>query len=126
MSTINSNESVSEKHTRLARQLLDDAEREIATGDLVQGAEKLWGATSQALKAYCASHGLSHSKYAHRRRAVFDLANRMDNPSIRLAFGVAESCHANFYNDWMEQEHLDSYLPDIKELVRIILGAKAE
>ena len=34
-------ESTSEKHTRLANQLLDDAEREIARGDLVQGAEKL-------------------------------------------------------------------------------------
>ncbi len=119
-------ESTSEKHTRLANQLLDDAEREIAAGDLVQGAEKLWGATSQALKAYCASHGLPHSKYAHRRRAVLDLAIEQDNPSIRAIFGIAQSCHANFHYDWMEQEHLDTYLPDIKELVRIILDARAE
>ena len=119
-------ESTSEKHTRLANQLLDDAEREIAAGDLVQGAEKLWGATSQALKAYCASRGLPHSKYAHRRRAVLDLATQQNNPFIRSTFGVAESCHANFYNDWMEQEHLDTYLPDVKELVRIILDARAE
>ena len=120
------NESTTEKHTRLAHQLMDDAKREIATGDLVQGSEKLWGATSQALKAYCASRGLPHSKYAHRRHALFEMADRLNNPFIRTAFGVAESCHANFYNDWMEQEHLDSYAPDIEELVTIILGAREE
>ena len=40
-----------EKHTRLALKLLDDAGREISSGDLVQGSEKLWGATSQAIRA---------------------------------------------------------------------------
>ena len=125
MSTIDQNESEPEKHTRLALQLLDDAEREIALGDLVQGGEKLWGATSQALKAYCANRGLPHSKYTHRRRAVLDLATSLNNPSIRQSFGIAQSCHANFYNDWMEQEDLVVYLPDIKELVRIILDARA-
>ena len=118
-------ESITDKHTRLARQLLADARREIADGDLVQGSEKLWGATSQALKAYCSSHQLPHGKYAQRRHAVFQLADDLNNPFVRATFGVAESCHANFYNDWMEQEHLDGYLPDIEALVNIILDAKS-
>ena len=113
--------STRDKHARLARQLLEDARREIAAGDTVQGSEKLWGATSQALKAYCESHGLPHGKYAHRRHAVFELAERLNNPFVRSTFGVAESCHSNFYNDWMEQEHLDGYLPDIETLVNTIL-----
>ena len=33
----------------------DDAGREIVAGDTVQGVERLWGATSQAPKPYCAS-----------------------------------------------------------------------
>ncbi len=118
--------SMPEKHARLALQLLQDAEREIALGDLVQGGEKLWGATSQALKAYCASHGLPHNKYAHRRRAVLDLSTSLNNPSIRQSFGITQSCHANFYNDWMEQEDLVIYLLDIKELVQTVLDAKAD
>ena len=114
-----------DKHTRLAVQLLDDARREIAVGDLVQGSEKLWAATSRALKAYCASHVMPHGKYAQRRLAVFQLADRLDNPFVRATFRVAQSCHSNFYNDWMEQEDLDGYLPDIETLVNIILAAKA-
>lgn len=119
-------ETQTEKHTRLARKLLDDAKQEIAAGDLVQGSEKLWGATSQALKAYCASHGMPHGKYASRRHAVFQLADQLGDPSIRLGFGIAQSCHSNFYNDWMEQEDLDGYLPDIETLVNTVLDARAE
>ena len=118
-------ESLTEKHTRLAHKLLEDAEREIAAGDTVQGSEKLWGATSQAMKAYCASHGLPHGKYGHRRRALMDLAEQQDNPAIRTFFNVARSCHSNFYNDWMEQEDLESCLPDIQQLVETVLAAKA-
>ena len=118
-------DSPTEKHTRLALKMLDDAQQEIAAGDLTQGGEKLWGATSQALKAYCESHGLPHGKYHHRRQALLDLAERLDNSSIRLAFAAAQSCHANFYNDHLYQEDLNTYLPDIRELVRIVLEAKA-
>ena len=35
------NESLTEKHTRLAHQMLDNAEREIAAGDLTQGGKTL-------------------------------------------------------------------------------------
>ena len=43
--------AMADKHARLAEQLLADARREIAAGDLAQGSEKLWDATNQALKA---------------------------------------------------------------------------
>ena len=119
------NETPAEKHTRLARKLLADASREIAAGELVQGSEKLWGATTQALRAYCASRGMHHGKYAQRRHAALQLASERNDDSIRLVYHLAQSCHANFYNDWMEQEDLDGYLPDIQRLVEKILSAKA-
>ena len=52
-------------------------------------------------------------------------ADQLKNPFIRAAFGVAQSCHSNFYNDWMEQEDLDGYLPDIETLVNITLSSKS-
>ena len=119
-------ESTIEKHTILAHKLLEDAAAEIASGDLMQGGEKLWGATSQALRAYCESHGLPHGRYQHRRRAVLDLADARGEPFIRATFGIAQACHGNFYNDSIEQEDMETYLPDIRELVRAILDARAE
>ena len=122
---MNARETSTEKHTRLAEELMRDATREIAEGELVQGSEKLWGAASQALKAYCASHGKPHGKYAQRRHAALELADERGDASIRLAFGIAESCHANFYNDWMEQEDLDTHVADIRDFVEKILNARA-
>ena len=122
---MNPEESQTEKHTRLAEKLMRDASREIAEGELVQGSEKLWGAASQALKAYCASHGKPHGKYAQRRHAALELTDEREDDSIRLAFKLAESCHANFYNDWMEQEDLDSHVADIRTFVDKILNARA-
>ncbi len=55
-------ETHQEKHARLARQLLDQADHELMAGDLLQSSEKLWGATSHALKAFCESRGWRHGK----------------------------------------------------------------
>ena len=68
---------------------------------------------------------LPHSRYAHRRRALLDLAERTDDRFLRTAFGTAESCHANFCNDWMDRENLEPYLPDIQHLVQLLLEAQA-
>ena len=121
---MNARETPTEKHTRLAEKLMHDASREIAEGELVQGSEKLWGAASQALQAYCSNHGMRHGKYAQRRHAALALADERGDDSIRLAFDLAESCHANFYHDWMEQEDLDSHVADLRTFVEKILNAR--
>ena len=52
------------------------------------------------------------------------LAERTDDRFLRTAFATAQSCHSNFYNDWMEQEHLETYLPGIQRLVHLLLEAQ--
>ena len=58
----------------------------------------------------------------HRRRALLDLAERTSDGFLEMAFGTAQSCHANFYNDWMGQE---AHLPGIQRLVQLLLDAQA-
>ena len=111
-----------EKHARLARQLLDQADHEMMAGDLLQSSEKLWGATSHALKAFCESRGWRLGKYAQREHAAKRLATERDDDTIRLSFRIAEACHANFYNDWLEFDVLDEHRRDIRRLVEKILN----
>ena len=115
-------ETLQQKHTRLAWHLLEQADHEMLAGDLIQSSEKLWGATSHALKAYCESRGWRHGKYAQRAYAVKKLAAEKGDESIVSAFKVAESCHANFYNDWLEFATLDEHRVDIRRLVEKILA----
>ena len=113
-----------QKHARLALQLLAQADHEMLAGDLLQSSEKLWGATSHALKAFCESRGWRHSKYAQRDYAVKQLAaEKPDDESIIPAFKVAESCHANFYNDWMEIKDVDENRVIVRRLVEKIIAA---
>ena len=114
-------------NARIARKFLDDADREFAAGDLLQASEKLWGAVSHALKAYCRQRGWRHAKYAHRRDARYrdaaqSLSAELDDPTIFAYFKIAQSCHANFYNDWMYEEDVDSSRAYIRELVEKILN----
>ena len=115
------NETHQQKHTRLARQLLDQADHEMMAGDLLQSSEKLWGATSHALKAFCESRGWRHSKYAQREYAVKRFAAESSEPAILDAFRVAEACHANFYNDWLTAIELEENRLAIHTLITTIL-----
>ena len=109
-------------NARIARQFLDDADREFAAGDLLQASEKLWGAASHALKAVCRQRGWRHAKYAHRRDAAQRLAAELNDPTVFACFKIAQSCHANFYNDWMYAEDVDTSRAYIRELVDKILN----
>lgn len=111
-----------QKHTRLAWQLLDQADHEMLAGDLLQSSEKLWGATSHALKAFCESRGWRHSKYAQREYAVKRLAIEKSDETIRMAFRIAESCHANSSYDWMEIDDVDENRIIVRRLVEKILA----
>ena len=114
-------ETHQQKHTRLAWQLLNQADHELMAGDLLQSSEKLWGATSHALKALCESRGWRHSKYAQREYAVKRLTAELNRPAILDAFRVAEACHANFYNDWLTAEELEENRQSIHRLIATIL-----
>ena len=53
------------------------------------------------------------------------LAERTGDRFLRTAFATAQSCHLNFYNDWMDQEDLETYLPNIQHLMHLLLDAQA-
>ena len=106
----------------IARKFLDDADREFDAGDLLQSSEKLWGAVSHALEAYCRQRGWRHAKYAHRRDGAQRLTAELCDPTIFRDFQIAQSCHANFYNDWMYAEDVDSARVHIRETVEKILN----
>ena len=99
------------------------AEAELAAGDTLQAAEKMWGAVSHALKSYCAREGLRHAKYSHRRFAVRRLSEERNDLSIWEGFITAEACHASFYNDSLEDETLEACVPIIQRLVGKILSS---
>ena len=111
------------KHTRIALEFLEAADRFFEQGDIIQTSEKLWGATNHAAKVLCIRRRWRHGKYAHIREAVRLLAEETGDESIMDGYLIAHAHHLNFYTDAMEAEEADPARPRIRRLVEKLLAA---
>ena len=98
-----------ERYMLLNGKYLEDAEHLLEAGDSPQASEKLWGAVAEMVKAVAARHGWRH--FSHRE--LWDVVQRLSRESgddeIVDLFGLAESLHANFYENWMAPETVRVY-----------------
>ena len=100
-----------EDHARQAACVLSNQNRKFAKGDVLQASEKLWGATSHAIKAVADQRGWDHGKNSHRRLVVRRLAEEYEEFWLRAGYAAAEQFHANFYNNFMEDDAIEDYRP---------------
>ena len=107
-----------EGHAQMSRRFLEHARVQLAEGDRLQAAEKVWGAAAHALKAVGEQRGWVHDRHPN----IFDIGEH-----IGLEFGVfdqftrylaqAEYMHRNFYlNGWSENA-VQAALNDVETLV---------
>ena len=91
-----------DEHTRTARRFLVAADSELASGDVLQGCEKLWGAASHAIIAMAQRRRWRYGSHTAIRAAVRALANEVGDDALIAGFKAAERFHANFYHGFME------------------------
>ena len=116
-----------QEHIDLARKFLRDSEEEFNSGDELQGSEKLWGATCQAVTAVAKRRGWRFGKSNHRSHVVDRLVEESDDTSLGTEFSVAEKFHANFYHDFMEDYEMVRDRPTASRFVnRMIEIAETE
>ena len=121
----NEHQMTAEDHARQARVFLEQSDQEFAKGDVLQASEKLWGATSHAIKAAAEQRGWDHGKSSHRRLVVRRLAEENEELWLRAGYAAAEQFHANFYNNFMEDDAIEDYRPIVHELVdRLLNGSR--
>ncbi len=116
-----------QEHIELARKFLRDSEQEFDSGDELQGSEKLWGATCQAVTAVAKRRGWRFGKSNHRSHVVERLVEESNETMLEAEFAVAQKFHANFYHDFMEEYEIASGRPIVSRFVhRIIEIAETE
>ena len=111
-----------EQHAQAARDFLEAADREFASGDHLQASEKLWGAASHAVMAVAQQRGLPFGSHRALKEAVQRLAEDTGDRGLFAEFIAAEKFHANFYHDFMEDYQLDADRPVIREFVNRMLA----
>ena len=116
-----------QEHIELARKFLQDSQEEFDSGDELQGSEKLWGATCQAVTAVAKRRGWRFGKSNHRANVVDRLVEEYNDTSLDAEFSVAEKFHANFYHDFMEDYEIVRGRQTVSRFVhRIIEIAETE
>ena len=91
-----------------ALDLLDQAEREFAAGDICQASAKLWGAATHAVAAVAAERGWRCDSDRDLKDAVVRLSNEQDDDMrLQSEYGAAEKFHINMYYDLMEDFEIE-------------------
>jgi HEPN domain-containing protein len=91
------------------------AEVELREGNLRQASEKSWGAASQMVKAYAQQRGLRHNGHAWLFQAVDEIANELKDEKLKNPFGLAGMLHTNFYEGWLTEGQVKSYVSRVRE-----------
>ncbi len=105
-------------HTETAQAFLAKARSSLADGDLLQAAEKGWGAAAHSVKAAAEERGWRHSSHRDLFDAVRRLANEADDATLRTQFLVANGLHNNFYDGELPPQLIADGLDEVNEFVR--------
>ena len=115
------------EHVQKAKEFLEVSDSEFVSGDNMQGAEKLWGAAAQAVMAIAQQRGWDYGRHYALKTAVQQLAAECDgdNPLLGEAlvggFNTAETFHANFYHNFMEDFQIEAGRPVVRRFVNRVL-----
>ena len=113
---------VVEDHKNVAIEFLAASDHEFERGDVLQGAEKLWGAAARAVMAVAQERGWSHESHRSLKNAAIKLFQQTGDPLIEAHFGIAEKFHRHFYHDSMEDWERDADRPLVHDFVERVLG----
>ena len=112
------------EHRQVARDFLVASDIEFEAGEILQGAEKLWGAAAHAIMAAAQERDWDHRSHRSLKNAATNLAREVEDPLIEYGFAVAEGFHRHFYHDTMEDWERDANRPLVHDLVRKVLNSE--
>lgn len=85
-----------------ALKFLEQSDAEFAAGDDRQGAEKLYGAATQAVIAAAKQRGWGYRSHRANKNATTRFATEYDDPFLTAGFAAAEKFHIHFHHGDME------------------------
>ena len=97
--------------------MIRHAEEELANGEPLQASEKAWGAAVHQLKAIARQRRWRHGGHYQLGQIIERLADETGDREIRRLFSIAESLHANFYNNWKPESAVREDIQDVKLLL---------
>ena len=114
--------TTADRHLEISAQFLDHAEDELRKGDLLQASEKAWGAVAHFVHSVARQRGWEVGSHARLRKNVNRLIR--EDPAHaehrRRLFRSLEAIHANFYQEFLDEDDVREGVDDAKELIRAL------
>ena len=108
------------EYIEAAKELLVQAREELERGDVRQAAEKMWGATALAIKAF-AEWREGKRLSGHRELWEYkDVVAGELGEWVRDSWNAGNSMHTCFYEGWCTRADVEKNLVKIEKLVREI------
>ena len=106
-----------EDHAQISRRFLEHARAQLAEGDRLQAAEKIWGAAAHALKSVGVQRGWVHDRHPN----LFDIGEHLGREfgredEFNRYLAQAEYMHRNFYMNGWSAGAIRSALGDVERL----------
>ena len=117
----NGRDETVEKHLRISRSFIRQAQAELDKGERLQASEKAWGAAAHAVKAVAEHREWQHRNHRHLFQTVSKLSHEQDDPELRNLFDLASALHQNFYEDWRTEDFVQDGIDHVSRLLEKLL-----
>ena len=107
-------------HIREARYFLAMADHPVVVANAQHRSEILWGAATQMVKAVAKDNNLPNDSHREMFRAVRNIGNSINYPTLVREFGQADKLHKNFYNGEMSPAEFSHARRRVHEFVSIL------
>ena len=107
-----------QEYIRTSKELLRQARVELERGNVRQAAEKVWGATALAVKAY-AYWRESRRLASHRELWEYTVVLRRElGKWVSSSWNAGNAMHICFYKGWCVKEHVEDAITEVERLVK--------
>ncbi len=111
-------EMTDEDHAQISRRFLEHARYQLAAGDRLQAAEKVWGAAARALKSVGEQRGWIHDRHPN----LFDIGEHLGREfgkeeEFDRYLARADYMHRNFYQNDRSELSISYALANVEHLV---------
>lgn len=122
--------TTAQRHEEICDQFLAHAREELASGDLLQAAEKAWGAVSHCVNSIAKQRGWpvgTHRLTINNARRLIDADPDPDQSDrLRLQLQAAQLLHRNFYEELMTADDVAEGISDAAQLVAALRRLASE
>ncbi len=114
------------QHREISDRLLDHAQDELRTGDLLQASEKAWGAVAHFVNSVAKEQGWpsgSHRNLNLNAEKLIELTPDPDGNELRLT--AMNGLHANFYEGYLSERGVKRGIEAAREFIDAMKTAAA-